>query len=56
MYYIHWKAITLAYRVCEVPVSKTYPTRRRNYSKIRPVVDWWHIVRPALLLKLKLRT
>lgn len=55
-YYIHWKAITLAYRVCEVPVSKTYPTRRRNYSKIRPVVDWWHIVRPALLLKLKLRT
>lgn len=55
-YYIHWKAITLAYRVCEVPVSKTYPTRRRNYSKIRPVVDWWHIVRPAVLLKLKLRT
>ncbi len=55
-YYIHWKAITLAYRVCEVPVSKTYPTRRRNYSKIRPVVDWWHIVRPALLLKLKLRS
>jgi len=55
-YYIHWKAITLKYRVCEVPVSKTYPMRRRHYSKIRPVVDWWHIVRPALLLKLKLRT
>ena len=54
-YYIHWKAITLGYRVCEVPVSKTYPMRRHNYSKIRPVVDWWHIVRPALLLKLKLR-
>lgn len=55
-YYVHWKAITLGYRVCEVPVSKTYPTRRHHYSKIRPVVDWWHIVRPALLLKLKLRT
>lgn len=55
-YYIHWKAIALKYRVCEVPVSKTYPTSQRNYSKIRPVVDWWHIVRPALLLKLKLRT
>jgi dolichol-phosphate mannosyltransferase len=55
-YYIHWKAITLGYRVCEVPVSKTYPTRRKNYSKIRPVIDWWHMVRPALLLALHLRT
>lgn len=55
-YYIHWKAITLDYRVCEVPVSKTYPGRKRNYSKIRPVIDWWHMVRPALLLALHLRT
>ena len=55
-YYIHWKAITLGYRVCEVPVSKTYPMRRHSYSKIRPVVDWWHMVRPAILLALRLRT
>ena len=55
-YYIHWKAITLGYRVREVPVSKTYPARTRNYSKIRPVIDWWHMVRPALLLALHLRT
>jgi dolichol-phosphate mannosyltransferase len=55
-YYIHWKAITLGYRVREVPVSKTYPDRKRNYSKIRPVIDWWHMVRPALLLALHLRT
>jgi len=54
-YYIHWKAITLGYRVCEVPVTKTY-RGRTNYSKIRPVIDWWHIVRPALLLALHLRT
>ena len=55
-YYVHWKAITLGYRVREVPVTKTYPARRRNYSKIRPVIDWWHMVRPALLLALHLRT
>jgi dolichol-phosphate mannosyltransferase len=55
-YYVHWKAITLGYRVREVPVSKTYPSRTRNYSKIRPVIDWWHMVRPALLLALHLRT
>ena len=54
-YYLHWKAITLRYRVCEVPVSKTYPARARNYSKIRPVVDWWHMVRPVILLALHLR-
>ena len=54
-YYIHWKAITLGYKVVEVPVSKTYPSRRGGYSKIRPVIDWWHMVRPALLLALRLR-
>lgn len=54
-YYIHWKAITLGYRIAEVPVSKTYPGRRSGYSKIRPVVDWWHMVRPAVLLALHLR-
>ena len=55
-YYIHWKAITLGYRVREVPVSKTYPGKRRGYSKIRPIIDWWHMLRPAFLLALRLRT
>lgn len=55
-YYLHWKFITLRYRVCEVPVSKIYPTSTRGYSKIRPVLDWWHMVRPVLLLALHLRT
>jgi len=55
-YYVHWKAITLGYRVAEVPVSKTYPARRRGYSKIRPVIDWWHMIRPALLLATRLRS
>ncbi len=55
-YYIHWKAITLGYRVVEVPVTKTYPLRRSGYSKIRPVIDWWHMVRPALLLATRIRS
>ena len=54
-YYIHWKAIALRYRWCEVPVTKTYPARRHGYSKIRPVRDWWHIIRPMLLLAFRLR-
>lgn len=55
-YYIHWKALTLGYSVIEAPVSKTYPARRSGYSKIRPVVDWWHMIRPALLLVTRLRS
>jgi dolichol-phosphate mannosyltransferase len=55
-YYLHWKAITLGYRVVEVGVSKTYPKGGGNYSKIRRVRDWWSIVRPTLLLWLRLKS
>jgi dolichol-phosphate mannosyltransferase len=55
-YYLQWKAITLGYRVVEVGVSKTYPKGGGNYSKIRRVVDWWSIVRPTLLLWLRLKS
>jgi dolichol-phosphate mannosyltransferase len=55
-YYLHWKAITLDYRVIEVGVSKTYPKDGRNYSKIRKVRDWWSIIRPTLLLWLHLKS
>ena len=55
-YYIHWKVVTLGYRVIEVGVSKTYPTGGGNYSKIRRVRDWWSIVRPTILLWLHLRS
>jgi len=53
-YYLHWKVITLGYRVVEVGVSKTYPLGNGSYSKIRRVRDWWSIVRPTLLLWLRL--
>lgn len=54
-YYIHYKAIKLGYRLREVPVSMTYPTDGRPYSKIRPFVGWWSMVRPWVLLSLNLR-
>lgn len=55
--YLHFKVLTLGYRVVEVPVSKRYPAPglRRKYSHIRPVIDWWSILRPLLLLSLRLR-
>ncbi|MCW4010413.1 MAG: glycosyltransferase family 2 protein [Candidatus Bathyarchaeota archaeon] len=51
-YYIHYKALTLGYRVKEVPVSKIYPFNNKGgYSNISPLRDWWQIVGPLLYLK-----
>jgi len=55
-YYIHYKVLTLGYKVIEVPVSKTYQYRHKGgYSKIFPPRDWWQIVGPLIYLKLGAR-
>ena len=52
-YYIHYKALTLGYRIKEVPVSKIYPfSNKGGYSNIHPFRDWWKIVSPLIYLKL----
>jgi dolichol-phosphate mannosyltransferase len=53
--YLMLKAITLGYRHCEVPVTKIYPRRELGYTKMRPFVDWWSILRPIVYLGLGLR-
>jgi len=55
-YYLHFKVLTLGYRVKEVAVSKIYPFGNRGgYSKIQPLRDWWQIVSPPVLLLLGAR-
>ena len=54
-YYLHYKALTLRYRVVEVPVSKIYTAGKQDYSKVRPIVDWWHGIRPVIYLALRIR-
>jgi dolichol-phosphate mannosyltransferase len=53
--YIHYYACRLGYRVIEVPVTIDYshlaPGRK---SKMIPLVGWWSILRPLLLLGLRL--
>lgn len=52
-YYVHYKVLTLGYKVKEVPVSKVYPYRHKGgYSKIAPFRDWWKIVGPLIYLTL----
>jgi dolichol-phosphate mannosyltransferase len=55
--YVHYKALTLGYKVAEVPVTKSYRhfSKGATYSHIRPFVDWWSIVRPIVYLTLGLR-
>jgi len=55
--YVHYKVLTYGYRFGEVAVSKTYPppNRRGRYSHIRPILDWWVILRPLVFLKLRLK-
>jgi dolichol-phosphate mannosyltransferase len=55
--YLHVKVHWLGYRVREVAVSKTYPPKKAGlkYSHIRPFIDWWSILRPILLLALRIR-
>lgn len=55
-YYIHFKAIMLGFPVAEVPVQKSYPAEKKvSYSKIRPFVDWWKMVRPMVYLFLRIK-
>lgn len=46
--YLLAMAIRLGYRVVEVPVSKTYPPHELGYTKMKPITDWWRIIRPLL--------
>lgn len=53
--YLMMKAIRLGYRHVEVPVTKLYPDHQIGYTKMRPLIDWWSILRPIVYLGLGLR-
>ena len=53
-YYIHFWVLKLKYKFREVPVSKIYPSKKK-YSKIRPFVDWWPIVKPLFYLWFRIK-
>jgi dolichol-phosphate mannosyltransferase len=53
--YLYLQTIRLGYRTVEVPVSKIYPQRRLGQTKMRPIVDWWSILRPLVYVGLGLK-
>ena len=48
------KALSLGYRLGEVPVRKIYPERELSYTKMRPVAGWWSILRPLVYFGLRI--
>ncbi len=55
-YYVHWKVYTYGYKVKEVPVTKSYPADKNvKYSKVSPITGWWQMLRPFVLLTLRLK-
>jgi len=46
------KLLKLGYRTAEVPVSKIYPAKAVGNTKMRPLVDWWHMLAPVFVVGL----
>jgi dolichol-phosphate mannosyltransferase len=53
--YLYLRAIQLGYRTVEVPVTKIYPPKPLGQTKMRPIVDWWSILRPLVYVGLGIR-
>jgi dolichol-phosphate mannosyltransferase len=53
--YLLYKTIRLGYRHTEVPVTKIYPPKKLGYTKMKPLVGWWSILRPIFFLALGIK-
>lgn len=54
--YLLFRARKLGYRVVEVPVTKTYPPKDLGQTKMKPIIGWWSILRPLVLLGLRVKS
>ena len=53
--YLLMKLLKLDYRTTEVPCTKIYPTKKLGRTKMRPIVDWWRMLRPVFFLGLGIK-
>lgn len=53
--YLFLKVILLGHRAVEVAVTKRYPARHLGQTKMRPFTGWWSILRPLVLVGLRIR-
>ena len=53
--YLYLRSIQLGYRTVEVPVTKIYPPKQMGQTKMKPIADWWSILRPLIYVGFGLR-
>jgi dolichol-phosphate mannosyltransferase len=51
--YLLYQTIRLGFRVTEAPMKVVY--HDNGTTKMKPLRDWWHILRPLVLLTLRIR-
>jgi dolichol-phosphate mannosyltransferase len=50
-YYVLAKVLLKTERYREVPISMVYPPSKKNYSKIIPVISWWYMLKPWIVVR-----
>jgi dolichol-phosphate mannosyltransferase len=53
--YLLYKMIRCGFRHAEVPCTKIYPAKKIGNTKMRPIIDWWDILKPVFLLGLGIK-
>lgn len=53
--YLLYKAIMLGFKFKEASVTKIYPPKKAGYTKMRPLIGWWSILRPVVYLGLGIK-
>ena len=48
--YLLMKILKLGIRATEAPVTKIYPPKEIGNTKMRPLIDWWNMLRPIFLV------
>ena len=53
--YLLYKAIKLGFKFDEAAVTKIYPAKKLGYTKMKPLIGWWSILKPLVYLGLGIR-
>ncbi len=53
--YLMFKAIKLGFKFNEASVTKIYPAKKLGYTKMKPIIGWWSILRPLIYLGLGIK-
>jgi len=53
--YLIMKILKLDFKTAEVPVSKIYPPREGGNTKMTPIIGWWKMLYPIILVGLGIR-